>query len=107
MTLDNLKGVEKKQYIKRIDKTPLSGAHILVERGYGNSFKFNAVLVNHRSFYAENHLNVIYAASDADPKVLYDVIASFADKRTTDFVKWFVGNGSLSATELENVIPIF
>lgn len=109
LRLGNLNGEEKKQYVTGLTKPKLAGPVILVERGYGNSFSFNTVLVTEKEFYAENHVNVIYAKTpgpDTQAK-LERVIKSFRDPRTEQFVKWFSGNGMLSATDLETLIPIF
>ena len=107
LKVDNLLGKERKQYVTGITKPTLSGPLILVERGYGNSFSFNSVLVDLKDFYAENHLNVIYPKTPAAVVNLARVIASFRDERSQKFVKWFIGNGSISATDLETIIPIF
>jgi adenine-specific DNA-methyltransferase len=108
LKLDNLGGTVRKQYVSNLDKPTLTGPVILVERGYGNSFSFNSVLVElPAGFYAENHLNVIYPKTQEAIPNLQKVIASFRDERSKQFIKWFVGNGSLSATELETLMPIF
>lgn len=107
LKIDNLCGKQRKQYVKDITKPMLSGPHILVERGYGNSFSFNSVLINLKDFYAENHINVIYPIRTDAIKNLDTVIKSFRDERSKKFVKWFIGNGSISATDLETIIPIF
>ena len=115
-------GETKKQYIKDNfvkkhyeDKedlcvAPLSGPAILVNRGYGNSgsnYAFNFVKIDMEKYYVENHVNVIYAKSENAEKMLDRVVKSFQDTRTAQFIEWFVGNGALSAKELEQVLPIF
>lgn len=109
LKIDNLCGKQRKQYVKDIAKPSLSGPLILVERGYGNSFSFNSVLVELKDFYAENHINVIYPKVTDESSVakLNSVIKSFQDERSKQFVKWFLGNGSISATDLETIMPIF
>jgi len=107
LKIDNLGGNVRKQYVKGLDKPKLSGPVILVERGYGNSFSFNSVLVDLKDFYAENHVNVIYAKTDAAAVNLKKVLKSFQDERSKTFMKWFIGNGSVSATDLEKLVPIF
>lgn len=108
LKLDNLGGTVRKQYVSNLDKPTLTGPVILVERGYGNSFSFNSVLVEMPSgFYAENHINVIYPKTPEAIPNLQKVIDSFRDGRSKQFIKWFVGNGSVSATELETLMPIF
>jgi hypothetical protein len=115
-------GETKKQYIKENfvkkhyeDKedlcvAPLTGPAILVNRGYGNSgsnYAFNFVKIDMEKYYVENHVNVIYAKSKTAEKMLDRVVKSFQDPRTAQFIEWFVGNGALSAKELEQVLPIF
>ena len=107
LVLNNLNGDVKKQYVKEISKPSLDGPVILVGRGYGNSFHFNFALVNLKGFYAENHVNVIYPVTSEGVKNLERVAKSFRDERCLKFVESFFGNGSISATELETIIPIF
>ena len=91
-----------------ITKPTLDGPVILTDRGFGNKFKMNAVYVNNlRGFYAENHINVIYPKTPESAVNLTRVIESFKDERTAKFVSLFIGNGSISATDLETIIPIF
>lgn len=109
LKIDNLNGKTRKQYVNdtNITKPKLSGPVILVERGYGNSYSFNSVLVDLKDFYAENHINVIYAKTPEAVKNLERVSKSFKDERSQKFIKWFIGNGSISATDLETLVPIF
>lgn len=95
----------KQQYIQS-DKPTLDGPVILVTRGYGNTYHFQYALVLEKGFYAENHLNVIYPKSIEAAVHLQRVLTSFEDPRCLQYVKRFVGNGALSARELEQ-IPIY
>ena len=107
LTLHNLSGTARKQYVKDITKPTITGPVILVERGYGNSFHFNYALTDLKDFYAENHVNVIYpTTSDAIPN-LQRIFKSFNDERTQKFVKWFIGNGSISSSDIQSILPIF
>lgn len=106
LTLNNLGGI-KKQYVSGLHKPTLSGPVILVERGYGNHYRFNSVLVNMDTFYAENHINVIYPKTPEATVHLERVMRSFQDVKSQQFIHWFMGNGSMSATELETLFPIF
>jgi adenine-specific DNA-methyltransferase len=107
LKLHNLGGKTRKQYVKDITKPTINGPVILVERGYGNSYRFNSVLVTLKDFYAENHINIVYPKTPEATANLERVAKSFQDKKSHQFIKWFVGNGSISATDLENVMPIF
>ena len=107
LKVDNMRGKEKKQYVTDLTKPTLSGPVILFERGYGNSLRFNFVLVELQGFYAENHVNVIYPKTPEAAANLGRVVKSFQDERTLQFIKWFIGNGSISSTDLEENICIF
>jgi len=107
LKVNNLLGTEKKQYVTGLDKPKLDGPVILVERGYGNSFRFNVVLVEEKGFYAENHLNVIYPKTPEGAANLGRALASLRDERSLQFVRWFLGNGSMTATDLETLVPVF
>jgi len=100
-------GGEKRQYVADLEKPTLDGPVILVDRGYGNSYTFNAVLVNEKDFYAENHVNVIYPLEGGDAAALEGIMKSFEDPRTAKFVELFVGNGTLSSSDIAFLLPIF
>jgi hypothetical protein len=59
------------------------------------------------TFYAENHINVIYPKTPEATVHLERVMRSFQDVKSQQFIHWFMGNGSMSATELETLFPIF
>lgn len=104
LVLNNL-GKNKKQYITGFKKPVTKGPAILVSRGYGNSYRFSFVKVGDIEFYGENHINVIYPVNPTNS--IADIEKSFHDDRTLKFIQYFVGNGALSKTELETVLPIF
>jgi adenine-specific DNA-methyltransferase len=84
---------------------PNVGPAILVARGYGNTtYTINFARVPAgQMFYGENHVNVITGPATA----LETIAASLSDPRTAEFIRQFVGNGALSKTELETVLPIW
>ena len=106
LVLGNLKQ-PKKQYIQGFERPITEGPAILVSRGYGNSYRFNYVLVDNLKFYGENHINVVYPVTEEAKKNIHQIMKSFEDSRTAKFIQYFVGNGALSKTELETVLPIF
>jgi hypothetical protein len=55
----------------------------------------------------ENHINVIYPKTPEATENLERVAKSFQDEKSQKFIKWFIGNGSISARDLETLIPIF
>lgn len=98
----------KKQYIRGCKKEPVQGPALLVCRGYGNAFRLSYAFVPAgTTFYGENHINVITATTAAAKALFPRVLASFADARTAAFLRMAVGNGALSKTELESVLPVF
>lgn len=94
---------EKKQYITGFKKPPLTGKSILVNRGYGNSYSLNCVIVDYAEYYAENHVNVIRGPDE----LINAVLQSLKGKNTELFIQYFVGNGALSKTEIECCLPIW
>lgn len=106
LILNNIKDKkgEKKQYIKGFHKEPSSGPALIINRGYGNVYKFDYTYIDLPAYYAENHVNVIHMPTPADYGKLE---ASLEDERTADFIRYFVGNGGLSKTELETVLPLY
>lgn len=86
---------------------------IVVNRGNGNSkYVFKYALVDLKEPYlVENHLNMVYtkmSLSAKDKMDLYEkVLHSFKDERTLEFIQLYFGNGGMSKTELESVLPIY
>jgi adenine-specific DNA-methyltransferase len=94
---------EKKQFI---NLPGISTNGMVVNRGNGNSvYKLSYAFVDSsRPYLVENHLNVITHPTNQD---FSGIIKSFQDPRTTEFLKTFIGNGALSKTELETMLPIY
>ena len=111
LVLNNIKSKEKKQYInKDFHKTPIKGKVILVNRGYGNiDYKFNFVLVDLKEeYFAENHVNMILPKETKKSENNLEIVKkSFEDERSKDFLQKFIGNGAMSKTEIEKVMPVF
>lgn len=107
IVLNNL-NENKKQYIQGFKHDPMIGPAILVSRGYGNLYKFSyAVIEEGVAFHGENHINVIYPTTVEAKNHIETVSKSFDNPNTTEFIKYFVGNGALSKTEIETVLPIW
>jgi adenine-specific DNA-methyltransferase len=102
------KNDEKNQYI---DMEGQNSIVLVVNRGNGNSaYKLTYALVNlgDRKYLVENHLNVIVYNRPGDSLEKYNqIIRSFQDPRTTEFIKIFLGNNGLSKSELESIFPIY
>lgn len=103
---------DKKQYI---DLEGSTEPVIVVNRGNGNSkYKLNYTIIQlNQSYLVENHLNIIQPTtttqySKTELLNLYDkIINSFQNPKTLLFIKDFLGNNSLSKTELLTIFPIF
>jgi adenine-specific DNA-methyltransferase len=115
IVLDNLKAGknnEKKQYITGYSGTPMTGPAILISRGFGNKYNFVFACIEDTSFnfYGENHINLVYSTGDTTSETnsrFQRIKSSLSDSRTQRFIQMFVGNGALSKTELETILPIF
>jgi SAM-dependent methyltransferase len=100
---------EKKQYIKSDGRTdPV----LVVNRGNGNTqYKLNYSIITERKFLTENHLNEIYSEKKMKEseliKTYEKIIESFKNPKTKKFIDIFLGNNSLSKTELETIFPIY
>jgi hypothetical protein len=111
--LMDFKNDKKKQYILMAGS---SEPVIVVNRGNGNSaYQLNYAFVSPNivggPYLVENHLNVIYSSVERPVEVLtalYEqIMASFKDPRSQQFIDMFCGNNALSKTELEKVFPIY
>ena len=108
--LTKFKNDEKQQYINMEGSTdPI----IVVNRGNGNAkytFKY-ALIEKFAPYVVENHLNMIYPTTSMDKKkltkVFKEVIQSFENPKTKEFIALFFGNNGLSKTELETILPIY
>jgi hypothetical protein len=83
---------------------------LVVNRGNGNScYKLNYAIVREGPFLVENHLNEIYSPTKMEGGLqMYEkIIESFQHPKTKRFIELFLGNNSLSKTELETIFPIY
>jgi type I restriction-modification system DNA methylase subunit len=98
----------KYQYIQDFKKESLKGKTILINRGYGNTkYSLNAVIADYPEYYAENHVNVIRPLNSKAEKLIPQILKSLKDEKTKLFIKYFVGNGALSKSEIEGCLPIY
>jgi len=95
---------QKKKYVikNKVKKQEITSRSIVVSRGYGNSFSFKYGIAP-SGVYAENHINVIQG-SDHYIDTIYK---SFGKPETKIFMESLFGNGAISKTELETIVPIF
>lgn len=95
----------KKQYIK-IDKEPMKGPFIIVNRIIGNhDISLRPVLIKNSTdkYFFENHINII-TGKLANLNIIYK---SLTKPETIDFIKNVIGNTQISKNELLYMIPIF
>lgn len=99
------KNKSKGQYIKKSKgKQSWTNPVIVVNRGNGNSqYKFKYALIDKADYLVENHLNVI----EGPIEKLNQVLSSFSDPRTHEFIKLYFGNNGMSKTELHEILPIY
>lgn len=97
----------KKQYIQSFRKI-FTAPSILLNRGYGNSSKFNFTLAwcDLKEYTCENHVNmIIHTNNNID--ILDRIYQSLKKPETKQWCNYFIGNGQLSKTEIEFYLPIF
>jgi hypothetical protein len=104
--IKSFKNDEKKQFI--VTENYQEGPIIVVNRGNGNSkYKFTYCYldkkINDKYYLVENHLNIISGPEN----LLKQILKSFEDQRTKEFIKLFCGNNGLSKTEIEKILPIY
>jgi tRNA1(Val) A37 N6-methylase TrmN6 len=102
--------LEKKNYI---DKKGERGPLLVINRGYGvGQYSFDYCIVDlDRDYLVENHLICIRYNSIVPKEQLLElynkVIASFKNKKTTDFIKLYFGNNAINTTEICEILPIY
>ena len=98
------KNEQKKRFVKKtgVSANPLDCESIVIRRGYGNTFRFRYAMAP-PGVYGENHVNMVTGSPDG----LRQIYTSLGDTDTLLFGKIVFGNGSVSKSELEHVLPIF
>ena len=100
---------EKKGYIKRPGLTEVL---LVINRGYGKGeYKFHYCLLDTKGkpYLVENHLICVRfnLANDTSQAAYAQIMASFADPRTGEFIRLYFGNNIMNTTELHSIVPIF
>lgn len=103
---------DKKNYITRQGfNEPL----LVINRGYGvGSYNFNYCIINEReniSYLIENHLICIKYSKNISKSELIkkykQIINSFKNKKTSEFIDVYFGNNAINTTELCKILPIY
>lgn len=100
----------KKNYI---DKKGNNDLVLVINRGYGKGkYKFNYCIIDIKEDYLiENHLIVIKYNETIDKnqliKLYEQIIKSFNNEKTEQFINIYFGNNAINTTELQYILPIF
>lgn len=112
LSIKKYSNTEKKNYIyKQGNNLPL----LVINRGYGvGSYNFNYCIINENdtiNYLVENHLICIkYSKSLSKEKLIKkykQIIQSFQNEKTTEFIKIYFGNNAMNTTELCRILPIY
>lgn len=112
LSLKKYSNKEKKNYInKKGENTPL----LVINRGYGvGSYNFNYCIINEDdniNYLIENHLICIRYNKSVSKEELINkykqIIHSFKNKKTIDFINIYFGNNAMNTTELCKILPIY
>ena len=104
------KDINKKNYI---DKSGLKEPILLVNRGYGKGrYIFNYCLIDiEQQYLIENHLICIIYNGNIEKDILIEkynnIIQSFNDNRTKQFIEIYFGNNAINTKELQYILPIY
>ena len=108
--LKKYKNDTKKNYI---DKKGFNFPLLVINRGYGKgTYKFNYCLIDvDYEYLIENHLICIKYNDNINKeellKLYNNIIKSFQNKKTIEFIKLYFGNNAINTTELNYILPIF
>jgi len=112
LSIKNYSNKEKKNYInKKGDNSPL----LVINRGYGvGTYNFNYCIINENdniNYLVENHLICIKYSKLLSNEILIkkykQIIKSFNNKKTIEFIKIYFGNNAMNTTELCKILPIY
>jgi adenine-specific DNA-methyltransferase len=108
------KDADKKQFCKT-NKPLIYGPVILMNRGYGNTtYKPSMLFVENvidyegykDGFLAENHVNVLYPYNEQGKSIIKNVYDYLQSETCMKFIQMYSGNGAMSKTEIETMLPI-
>lgn len=112
LSMKSYSNKDKKNYInKKGDTTPL----LVINRGYGvGSYKFDYCIINEKdtiNYLVENHLICIkYSKNISNEELIKkykQIINSFKNKKTIDFINLYFCNNAMNTTELCKILPIY
>jgi type I restriction-modification system DNA methylase subunit len=112
LLIQNYSNQHKKNYI---NKKGLTGPLLVINRGYGvGSYNFNYCIINENDnieYVIENHLiSIKYTKPITNKKLIQfykQIIKSFENEKTKQFIKIYFGNNAINTTELSKIFPIY
>ena len=110
LNITTFKNNAKKNFINKKGSDEMI---LVINRGYGKgNYSFNyCIIEGTKEYLIENHLIIIYHKSitnkDKLKKLYENIINSFNDERTKEFVKIYFGNNAINTNELLYILPIY
>ena len=110
LIIKEYKDEDKKNFI---DKDGLDDPILVLNRGYGKgSYVLNYCLINmSKKYLIENHLINIKYTKPVSKELLIEkynnIIKSFDNEKTKEFIKIYFGNNAINTTELKYILPIY
>ena len=109
LSIVKYKDEKKKNYI---NKKGICEKMIVLNRGYGkNKYKLQFCLIDTKKEYLiENHLICIICKKNditLSNKLYNQIIKSFENPKTKEFIDLYSGNNALNTTELKYILPIY
>ena len=111
LSIKKFNNTTKKNYI---DKDGINEVCLVVNRGYGvGDYHFNYSLIDlNQKYLVENHLLVIKYIGNKSTKdeikdIYNQIIKSFGNDKTKEFISIYFGNNALNINELLHILPIY
>lgn len=110
LALTTYKDPLKKNYIK---KDGIIEPTLVLNRGYGKGkYTFSYCIIDQKTPYLlENHLICIRPTGQVAKRTLIkkykEIIKSFTNDKTSEFIDLYFGNNAINTTELKQVMPIY
>ncbi len=110
LVLTNYKNKSKKNYI---NEDGINDVVLITDRGYGvGNYEFKYCIVDmNKEYLLENHIICIQCIDNISRQkkinIYKQIITSYTDTKTKEFIDIYCGNNSLNITETEYILPIY
>ena len=110
LNIQNYSNKAKKNYINKKGET---GPLLVMNRGYGvGKYDFTYCLIDvNYEYLIENHLICVRytkkISNDRLKELYKQIIMSFENNKTAEFIKLYFGNNAINTTELCEILPIY